>query len=93
MSAHFTRQQLALVLYELLDLGCPRCGIDGFRVPILRALVTCIKVVTQILAGVDARLDQLGSVLVQPSSLGEKCPTERTLIQIVDRKRDGAHGK
>ena len=71
VSIQFLRQQLTFVLSEFLDLFSPRLGVGGFRVPILRALVPVIEVVTQILAGIDARLDQLGPILVQPSSLSE----------------------
>jgi len=56
---------------EFLDIVFPCRYVSGFRVPILRPFVSGIEVVTQVLAGIDARLNQLGPVLVQPSSLGE----------------------
>ena len=71
VSTHFLRQQPALVLNKFIDFLSPRCSVGGFRVLILLAIVSFIEVVTQILAGVQARLDQLSLVLVQPPLLSE----------------------
>ena len=69
VSSHFLRQQAAFVLDEFLDLLFPRSGVSGFPVSIFRGFVPPIEVVTQVRAGVDARLDQLSPVLVYPSGL------------------------
>ena len=71
MSTQFLRQRVEFVRNELLDIVLPRHGVGGFCVPILRAFVSSVEVVTQLRVRIDARLDQLGPVLVQPSSLGE----------------------
>jgi len=61
----FLRQPVEFVLNEAIYLVSPRRGISGFRVAILRNLVSVIEVVIQILAGIDAGLDQLSFVFVQ----------------------------
>jgi len=71
MSTQFLRQRVKFVRDELLDIVFPCRDVSGFRISILRPFVSSIEVVTQVLAGIDTRLDQLGPVLVQPSSLGE----------------------
>ena len=78
---------------ESLDLLCTCHSVGGLRIPIIRALVSLIKVVTQILAGVHALLDQLSSVLVQLSSLSEQRPTVRISVLVVINEQSGAHGR
>ena len=84
MSTYFLRQQVEFILNEVLDLFFPCCGISVFRVAILCDLVSLIEVVTQILAGIDTGLDQLGFVSVQVSSLREQCPTGYTSVLTVN---------
>lgn len=57
MSTQLLRQRVEFVRNEFLDVIFPCHDVSGFRIPILRAFVSRIEVVTQVLAGVDARLD------------------------------------
>ena len=57
-------QRIEFAVNKHFDLVCPCHGVSGFRVHIPRSLVSLVEVVTQILAGIDARLYQLGVVLV-----------------------------
>ena len=84
VSTHFLREQVKLVLDESLDLVLPRHRISSFCIPILRDPVSPIEVVTQILTGIDTRLDQLGFLFVQAPDLSEERPTGRASVQIAN---------
>ena len=64
-------QQVEPVLNEFLDLDSPSHDVSDFRISILRKFVSLIEVITQILVGIYARLDQLSSVLIHLSRLRE----------------------
>ena len=80
MSSKFLRQRVEFERNEFLDIVLPRHDVSGFRVPILRTSVSSVEVITQLPACIDARLNQLGPVLVQSPSLSEQGPTESTSV-------------
>ena len=91
--AKFLCQRVEFVRNEFLDIVLPRHDVSGFRVPILRTSVSTVEVVAQPPVRIDARLDQLGPALVQPSSFGEQGPTESTSVSATNRRRGSAHGR
>ena len=85
MMAKFLCQRVEFERNEFLDFVLPRYDVSGFRVPILRTSMSSVEVVTQLPACIDARLDQLGPVLVQSPSLSEQGPTEITSVLAIVR--------
>lgn len=81
------------MLNEFLDFVSPRHGVSGFRVPNVCKLVSRIEVVTEILAGIYARLDQLSFLLVRISRSRGQRPTEYTSVPIMNKERNGTYGR
>ena len=96
MLGNLLRQRVEFAVNEPLDIISPCHHVGGFRVAIPRLLVSPIEVVTQTSVGVDARLDQLGVVLVQLSGSrvprGER-PAENTTMSREILERNDARGR